>query len=212
MIIPRPYQVEAVQSMIDYFGEKTGNPLLAMPMGTGKSLIPPLFIHQAMKWWPNQRFLLLTHVKELIRQNAAKMREVWPTAPLGIYSAGLGKKEGYAPIVFGGIASANNKIQEIGHRDILFIDEAHLVSPTEESMYQKAIAELTEINPHLKVIGLTATPFRMGQGYLTDGGIFTDVCYDITGLAEFNKLIEDCYLTTLVPKSTSTAIDISSVS
>lgn len=213
MIIPRPYQVEAVDSTVGYFARgNSGNPLIAMPMGTGKSLIPPLFIAQAMRQWPNSRFLLLTHVKELIRQNAQKMLEIWPTAPLGIYSAGLGRKEAFAPIVFGGIASARNKIAEIGHRDILFVDEAHLISPNEESMYQQTIAELKAINPYLKVIGLTATPFRMGQGYLTDGGIFSDICYDITGLNEFNKLIDDCYLTTLVPKSTSTAIDISSVS
>src|SRR4051812_17021944 len=103
-----------------------GNPLIGLPTGTGKSLIPAMFIHRVMQQWPNQRFLLLTHVKELIEQNADEIRNVWPNVPLGIYSAGLKEKNPVMPICYAGIQSAKNHPYLFGHRDIVFIDEAHL--------------------------------------------------------------------------------------
>ncbi len=221
MIYPRPYQTECVQSIYDYFirgGE--GNPLVAKPTGTGKSLIPAMFAMRALQEFPNQRILVLTHIKELITQNFKALKAVWPTAPASIYSAGLGTKEGHAPIVIGGVASVVNSMGQIGRRDVLFIDEAHLLSPNENSMYQKVINILLQYNPYMKVIGLTATPFRMGQGRLTDDivrgetttpSIFTDICFDITGVDAFNRLIDECYLSPLIPKHTENTIDVSGV-
>ena len=211
-ILPRPYQTACVNAIWQYFASgNTGNPLVALPTGTGKSLIPPLFMKQALQQYPFQRMMLLTHVKELIEQNHKSLLQLWPSAPVGIFSAGLSLKEAYAPLVFGGIASVKNSICELGHRDLLFIDEAHLLSPNENSMYQTVIAELKIVNPNLKVIGLSATPFRMGQGMLTDGGIFTDIVYDLTGVGPFNQLIDDCYLSPLIPKKTNSVIDVSDV-
>ena len=166
---------------------------------------------QALQQYPFQRMMLLTHVKELIEQNHKSLLQLWPSAPIGIFSAGLGLKEAYAPLVFGGIASVKNSIGDLGHRDLLFIDECHLLSPNENSMYQQVIKELKIVNPNLKVIGLSATPFRMGQGMLTDGGIFTDIVYDLTGIGPFNQLIDDCYLCPLIPKKTESVIDVSDV-
>ena len=221
MIYPRSYQLECVQSGFDYFANGgKGNPLWALPTGTGKSIIPPMFMQRALQQWPDQRFLLLTHVKELIQQNHKALLNVWPTAPVSLYSAGLGVKEGYAPIVLCGIGSVVNSIKDIGRRDVMFIDEAHLLSPNDDSMYQQTIAELKTYNPHMKVIGLTATPFRMGQGRLTDpvykngkdnAPIFSDTAFDITGVDAFNRLIDEYYLSPLVPKSTESVIDVSDV-
>lgn len=209
---PRPYQNAAVHSIFEYFASgKQGNPFLALPTGTGKSLIPPLFMQWAMQQWPNQRMLLLTHVKELIEQNYRTLMKLWPTAPVGIYSSGLGRKEGWAPLVFGGIASIKNAAYTLGHRDLLFIDEAHLLSPNESSMYQQVIKDLLLINPLMKIVGLSATPFRMGQGKITDGGLFTDMIFDITGVDAFNKLLDDLYLSPLIPKRVDNIIDVSDV-
>ncbi len=202
-------------------GGGTGNPLVAMPTGTGKSLVPPLLMERALRMFPDQRMLLLTHVKELVEQNYRTLQRVWPTAPVGIFSAGLGRKEAYTPLVFGGIASVKNSIREIGHRDILWIDECHLLGPNEASMYRTVIDELRQINPYLKVCGLTATPFRMGQGRLTDitlnkqgqeiQPLFTDLVFDITGVSAFNRLIDEYYLSPLIPKPTQAVIDVSDV-
>ena len=212
MIQLRPYQTDGLQAIWDYFSSgKTGNPCLAWPTGTGKSVIPAVFIERIMKAWPTQRFMMVTHVKELIEQNAEVMRYVWPNAPLGIYSAGLKKKEAVFPIVFAGIQSAINNAMIFGHRDIIFIDEAHLVSQEESSMYLTFLATMKLINPKLKIIGMTATPFRMGQGLITDDGIFTDIIHDLTGVDGFNRLIADDYLSPLIPLRTKTELDVSNV-
>lgn len=208
----RPYQEDGLEAIWNYFKSgNTGNPVLAWPTGTGKSIVPAAFISRVMQHWSNQRFLMITHVKELIEQNYDVLKIVWPNAPVGIYSAGLNQKNPAMPIVFGGIQSMIKTAAIFGHRDIIFIDEAHLVSLEEASMYLKFIAVMKGINPHLKIIGLTATPFRMGQGYITDGGLFTDIVQDLTGMDAFTRLIAEGYLASLIPLRTKTELDISNV-
>ena len=210
MIKLRDYQIEGLKAIWSYFADGgKGNPVIAWPTGTGKSIIPATFIMEIMKIWPNQRFLIITHVKELIKQNYDLMMELWPNAPAGIYSAGLKQKDIAFPIIFGGIQSMIKNPAQFGHRDIIIIDEAHLVSSNESSQYLTFIATMKIINPYLKVIGMSATPFRMGMGYITENGVFTDIVHDITGLDKFNQLIDDGYICPLVPKRTKTELDVS---
>lgn len=182
-----------------------------MPTGTGKSIVHAFFLKQALTQYPRTRVLSLTHVKELIEQNARKLFQAWSTAPVGINSAALDDRNFTAPIVLGGIASVRKNAADLGYRDLLIIDECHLLSPDDETMYQRLIGDMRQINPNLKVVGLTATPFRMGQGYLTNDGIFTDVCYDITNIDAFNELVKECYLCPLVPKATKAEVDLTGV-
>lgn len=213
MINLYPYQKDGLKALWDYYANgNKGNACIAWPTGTGKSIIPAFFIQHALKLFPTQRFLMMTHVKELIEQNAEVLRIVWPEAPLGIYSAGLKQKDIYMPIIYGGIQSMNKNPSVFGHRDIIFIDEAHLVSNDDTSMYLTFLATMRLINPRLKIIGMSATPYRMGSGMLTDeGAIFTNIVHDITSLNEFNKLIYEGYLAPLTPKRTRTELDISEV-
>jgi DNA repair protein RadD len=212
MITLRDYQEESLDRIWSYFtGGKTGNPLICYPTGTGKSAIPAIFIQRIMRAYPNQRFLMITHVSELIKQNYEVLRYAWPEAPVGIYSAGLKHKQIAHPIIYGGVQSMAKHPSVFGHRDIIFVDEAHLISQNDSSQYQTFLATMKLINPAVKIIGLTATPFRMGQGYITDGGLFTDIIHDLTKMEEFNKLITDGYLCPLVPKRTHMELDVSNV-
>lgn len=212
MITLRPYQQDGLNAIWSYFNSGgKGNPVLAWPTGTGKSIVPAIFISEVLKLWPTQRFLLLTHVKELIDQNAEVLRNIWPNVPLGIYSAGLKEKNPVMPVVYAGIQSAKNHPSIFGFRDLVFIDEAHLVNQDEASMYLTFLSTLKLINPHLKIIGMSATPWRMGQGYITDGGLFTDIVHDLTEMDNFNKLIEDGYLCQLNPLRTKIELDVSNV-
>jgi DNA repair protein RadD len=212
MITPRWYQEEAILAIYNYFlnGGK-GNPLIALPTASGKSIIPAIFIQRVMQRWPSQRFLLITHVKELIKQNSDKLLEVWDNAPLGIYSAGLKRRDIIAPVIYGGIQSMIKIAEAFGHRDIIFVDEAHLISQEEDSNYLRFFAIMKAINPNLKIVGMTATPFRMGQGMLTDNGVFTDIIYDMTDIEGFNRLIKEGYLSPLYPKPTNIQLDVSNV-
>jgi len=208
----RWYQTEAVDSIFNFFASgKKGNPLVALPTGTGKSIVIGLFIQKVLQYWPSQRILLATHIKELIEQNVNKIRDIWPLAPVGINSSGLRQRDTVQPIICAGIKSIYDKVAQLGRRDILLIDEAHLLAPSQDSMYKVAIAALKQLNPHLIIVGLTATAYRMGQGMLTEGDIFTDICYDLTDIAGFNRLIAEGYLCHLLPKQTETQIDVSSV-
>ena len=211
MISPRSYQIEAVESLYQYFSAQNGNPVLALPTGTGKSVIIAMFLQSIFYQFPGQRVMVLTHVKELIQQNYEKLMSLWPNAPAGIYSAGLNRKDFYRPITFGGIASVWRKPELFGHQALLLIDECHLVDPAAEGMYASFITGLRKTNPLLKVVGFTATPWRLGQGHITTDGIFTDVCYDITGVTAFNQLITDGYLAPLIPRRTQQQLDVNGV-
>lgn len=214
----RPYQTEAVGSIWNYFYHESGNPLIAMPTGTGKSVVIARFLQGVFNQYPRQRIMLLTHVKELIQQNYEKLMMIWPFAPAGIYSAGLGEKNSKCPLTFAGIQSVWKKWMIFGHIDLVLIDEAHLLSPNDTTMYRSFLAGLKSINPWLKVVGLTATPWRLGHGHLCDPSInnkgdeipslFTDVCFDITGPDAFNRLIAEGYLVPLIPRRPRVALDV----
>lgn len=229
---PRWYQQECVDALFDYFTThggvdasgwpKKANPLICLPTGTGKSHVIADFIKLAMQRHPGTRIFMSTHVKELIKQNASKLQEAWPLAPLGIYSAGLKSRDTIQPIIFGGIQSAVGKFPLFGKRDLLIVDEAHLIGPGADTSYLKFIDELTgtaegipanspNCNPFLKVIGLTATPYRLGMGLMTNGPIFTDIAYNLCTIDGFTRLIAEGYLCTLIPKRTKTELDISNV-
>jgi DNA repair protein RadD len=165
----RDYQQRAIDQLYQWFSDGgTGNPCLVLPTGSGKSHIVAALCKDALQNWPETRILMLTHVKELISQNAEKMRQHWPGAPMGIYSAGLKKRNLMEPITFAGVQSVRTKAGQIGHVDLIIVDECHLIGTNETNGYRKLIDDLTVINPALRVIGLTATPYRLGHGYITD--------------------------------------------
>lgn len=205
----RDYQQRAIDDLYTWFrANETGNPCLEMPTGSGKSHVVAELCKNAVKGWPDTSILMLTHSKELIAQNSIKMRQHWPNAPLGIYSAGLGRKE-IDQITFAGIQSAHRYADRIGHRDLILVDECHLISNKEQGTYRKLLANLKAINPNMRVIGLTATPYRLGQGTLIDGedALFDAILKPVT----MQELIARGFLATLKSKHTKSMLDISGV-
>ncbi len=209
MLTLRPYQQAAITAIYGYFQKNAGNPLVVIPTAGGKSLVMASFIEGVLKTWPDQRILVVTHVRELIAQNHAEMIGLWPAAPAGIYSAGLGKREARARILFAGIQSVHARADEIGHTDLVLIDEAHLIPGKSNTMYRRFLDALKAINPALKVIGLTATPYRLDSGMLHEGrnALFTDIAYE----APVRDLIDQGYLSPLVSKQPATRLDVSKV-
>jgi len=207
----RPYQREAVDSIYSYFHENTGNPLVVLPTGSGKSLVQATFVREVIEQWPSQRFLLLTHVKELLQQNGAELVRCWPEAEmrLGYYSAGLKSRDTGAQITIAGIQSIHRRAHEIGQVDLILIDECHLVPPKGAGMYRRFMSELRELCPAVKVVGMTATPFRLGTGLLHRGrgALFSDICYS----ADIKGLIDDGYLAPLTTKLAKDRADLSTV-
>jgi DNA repair protein RadD len=215
MIQLRDYQQDEVQSIFDYYtAGNVGNPVVAAPTGTGKSVVIAEFCRRVLHWYPNQKIIVGTHVKELVEQNAQAMLEAWPTAPIGVYSAGLGSRDCVQSIIFGGIQSMVNATERFGLRHLMLVDEAHMVSPNDTSRYQTFIKGMKQYNSNFKTIGFTATAYRTGSGPIADSNedsLFTDVCCDHTSLEKFNWFIDQGYLVPLVPKRTDTELDISNV-
>ena len=205
----REYQLKAVNSIYEWFesGNK-GNPCLVLPTGAGKSHVIAYLCKDALQNWPETRILMLTHVKEILQQNAEKMRQHWPNAPMGIYSAGLGRKELGEPITFAGIQSVRTKSKQIGHVDLVIIDEAHLVSHKDEGGYRALLNDLSVINTNLRIVGLTASPYRLGHGYITDKPAIFDALIEPVSIEE---LIHKGYLSTLRSKLTTTKLEVDGV-
>lgn len=204
----RDYQQRAIDELHNYLEKFDGNPCLVLPTGSGKSHIVAEICRHSVQTWPDTRILMLTHVKELIEQNASKMLDAWPSAPLGIYSAGL-KQRNFDSITFAGIQSVRDRAGEIGHIDLIIVDECHLINHNAEGGYRKIIDQLTTINPYLRVIGLTATPYRLGHGEIHKGdAIFDDLLDDI---APIPALIEKGFLSVLKSKLTGTHFNLDNV-
>jgi DNA repair protein RadD len=168
-----------VDAVYEFLRTRDGNPCVVIPTAGGKTPILATICRDAVQMWTG-RVLILAHVKELLEQAAEKLQLVAPDLPVGIYSAGLKRRDlGYA-VTIAGIQSIYQKACAVGAVDLIIVDEAHLIPPDGEGMYRQFLAEMRVINPHVRVIGLTATPFRMKSGSIcAPEHVLNEVCYEV---------------------------------
>jgi len=210
MIELRKNQREAIDSVYDGWAKGLeGNFLICAPTGSGKSVIIAFLIKELFENW-GARILVLTHTKEIITQNVQKILTIWPMAPVGIYSAGIGRKELHEQIVFAGIQSIASKISTTRPFDICIVDECHLIDTNENTRYKKTLDLLSVMNPNMRVIGLTASPFRLGSGWIHKGEnrIFHHMVYDI----KIQELIDQGFLSNIIPQGGSVKVNTDGVS
>lgn len=188
----RPYQDAALSDLWNWLGSNPGNPLVVLPTGAGKSLVIAEWCRLMFDVDPQSRVIVLTHVRELVAQNYAELMGLWPEAPAGIYSAGLNRRDMGARLMFASIQSVHRKAFQIQQCDLVLVDEAHLIPRSADTMYGRFLADLKTINPHIRVVGLTATPFRLDSGRLDQGddAMFDAIAHE-TGV---RGLFEDGYL------------------
>lgn len=156
----RPYQIEAVERTVLHF-RKTNDPaVIVLPTGAGKSLVIAELARIA-----KQKILVLAHVKELVEQNSQKYKSFGLEA--SIFSAGLKEKSLNHQVTFASVQSLSRNLDQLNeHYSLLIIDECHRVNGDKKSQYGKVINALQAHNPQLKVLGLTATPYRLGMGWI----------------------------------------------
>ncbi|MDA0143983.1 DEAD/DEAH box helicase family protein [Vibrio toranzoniae] len=156
----RPYQADSVKSVIHYFRKHQTPAVLVLPTGAGKSLVIAELARLA-----KGRVLVLAHVKELVEQNHEKYEGYGLKG--SIFSAGLGRKETDQQVVFASVQSVVRNLDSFSNQfSLLVIDECHRVPDEKNSSYQKVITHLRENNSGIKVLGLTATPYRLGMGWI----------------------------------------------
>jgi len=203
----RDYQQQAVDAVYDYLRNKDGNPCLVLPTGSGKTPVMSTICQDAVAKW-NGRVLVLAHVKELLEQTAGTIRRIAPDLSVGVYSAGLNSRDTQEPVIVAGIQSVYSRAEELGHFDLIIVDECHLLPPEGEGMYQTFLTAMREINPHIRLIGLTATPYRMKSGLLWGpDNLLHNICFEIG----VKQLIDEKYLCPLKTKGGRSKVDCSNL-
>ena len=156
----RPYQQDAVNATLNHFRRHAEPAVIVLPTGAGKSLVIAELARLA-----RGRVLVLAHVKELVEQNHGKYQAYGLEAD--IFAAGLQRKESQRKVVFGSVQSvARNLAQFDSAFSLVIVDECHRISDDDNSQYQQIFSHLRQHNPQLRLLGLTATPFRLGKGWI----------------------------------------------
>jgi len=156
----RPYQQESVQMTLKHFRLEKTSAVIVLPTGAGKSLVIAELARLA-----RGRVLVMAHVRELVEQNHAKYSSFGLNA--GIYSAGLNRKEFDEKVIFGSIQSIARAEEDFFENySLLVIDECHRISTDGDTQYLQVITKLQAKNPQLCILGLTATPYRLGLGWI----------------------------------------------
>lgn len=147
----RGYQRETVDAILAYWRTGGRNPLVDLATGTGKSVVIATLVRELLEAYPDMRVLMLVHVKELVEQNARALLRTWPAAPIGINSAGLGRRDIHQRILFASIQSVFRRAERLGPRDLVLIDEAHLTPKAGTGMYRALLDRLRELVPDMRV-------------------------------------------------------------
>jgi len=205
----RWYQAEAIDAAYRFLRERPGqNPCIVLPTGAGKTPVLANICKDAVERWGG-RVLVLAHVKELVEQSASTMQRWFPQLDVGVYSAGVGKREKHNDVVVAGIQSVWGKALDLcGDRpfNLVIVDEAHRIPLTDNGMYRSLFSDIAVANPRHRVIGLTATNYRTDGGYVTGPDyILNDVCYE----ASVRQLIAQGYLSKLTSKRGEHVADLS---
>lgn len=193
----RGYQQIAVNAVYDYMRKSDLNPCVVLPTGAGKSIVIAKIVTDAVTLWQG-RCLILAHVKELLEQNAAKIAALCPEIDIGIFSAGLNSRDTRERVIVAGIQSVYDKAAQLGSFDLVLIDEAHLIPPDGDGMYRSFLDDMKKINPNIRLIGMTATPYRLKGGLICrKENLLNEVCCEV-GVKE---LIVAGYLSKLKSKN-----------
>lgn len=205
----REYQLKAIYAIYDYFNSHTGHALVVMPTGTGKSLVIAALLKDILSKWPTTRIVIPVSSQELVEQNYLELKRLWPDAPAGIVSAGLGKKQFNHQVVFCSIQSIWRHAYVLQKVDLVIPDECHGIPKKGSGMWLTFIENLRKINPKVKLLGLSATIFRLDSGLLHkgEGRIFTDVAYEYKIL----DAVKEGYLCELVSVQPETKLNVTGV-
>jgi DNA repair protein RadD len=203
MLTLRPYQEEAKLAVYEHLRTRDDNACCVIPTAGGKTPVMASICKDVVGPWGG-RLLILAHVKELLEQTADKLHKVCPEIAFGIYSAGLKRRDTTHSVIVAGIQSVYKRACELDTFDVILVDEAHLIPLEGDGMYRQFLADARVINPNVRVIGFTATPFRLKTGPIcTPDGFLNHVCFEV-GVRE---LIRDGFLCPLVTKAGKTKVD-----
>ncbi len=165
----RGTQQAAFDATLDAFKDNESRVLLVQPCGWGKTYFAAeLFRYCIEKWDINCLFVV--HTKELVKQTHEAMEGS------KVMCAGLGKKE-IGKITIGTRQTISKNLDVLPKINLLLIDEQHYMSDGDQ--YHDIINHCQ--HDKLRILGLTATPFRTSEGFVYgDGKFFKEVTHQTT--------------------------------
>jgi len=208
----RWYQVDAADTtMLALAKGPDIHPLVVAPTGSGKTAIICHLIERIMNSNPLSKILILCHIGTVLKQDYKAVTQNFDGIPVGLYGNGLGSKT-IRRITVAQINSVYKKSYLFNDFDIVIIDEAHAVTIEDEKvdfkeygMYRRFLSEIKA-----NYVGLTATHFRMGHGYIHigEGTLFNHMAYDLSEMEKYNRLVDEGFLSQMFPKETSFKMDV----
>lgn len=189
-LILRPYQTDCLNSIITSISSQLAldreqpRALVQAPTGSGKTVIMAFLVDHLRSVRPNERILIISHKKEIVYQTLQAVCTV-SHEEVGVACASINAKMAWnCPIVVGSIQTVISNLDKLAGVGTIIIDEVHRLPPmNHKSQYKNLIAAL----PNATVIGFTATPYRLGHGYIygerchpKNINLFDDLSYQIT--------------------------------
>ena len=157
----RPYQQDSHDAIMNWVRKSRSPCCIEAATGAGKSHIIAAVAESINKMSGGKHILCLAPSAELVMQNSEKYKLTGARA--SIFSASAGQKSLRYPVVFGTPVTVSNSISRfVNHFAAVIIDECQGITPTVKSI----IEAMKAANENLRVIGLTATPYRMNTGYV----------------------------------------------
>ncbi|MGA0178870.1 MAG: DEAD/DEAH box helicase [Burkholderiaceae bacterium] len=197
----RQYQQAALSAGLQSLG-RGNNPVLQLATGTGKSIIIAALLEHARR--AGQNAWALTHVQQLVTQNAAAYRRYAQREP-GVVCAALNRKDAQSGPVYGTIQSMSGMLERMPPPHLIVIDEAHRVPHNvgEPTLYEGVLRRY----PAAQRLAMTATPWRMDNGVIYGQGEefwFNDLAFNYP----VPRAVEDGWLSPLVGVETEVQLDV----
>lgn len=200
----RDYQIAAIDA-INTWDYSQGDPCVWLPTGAGKTVIFCNYLKQLWERREISNAVVLAHNIELVDQGQRTFSMVAPDIPSSRFG-GAFKSRRLGAVTFATIQSAARSLHLFERSPLVIVDEAHRIPSKNEGQYRRLIGHLRQNTPDLKVIGFTATPFRLNGGPIFgEGGFFGGVCFK----KPLMELINEGYLCPAVTKATTEVIDTS---
>ena len=210
----RPYQEEAIQSVITHVKKRLSPCMVELPTGSGKAYVVSRLAGFFSEVAPNKKVLCIAPNRELVEQNH-ETYTIEYGYQASIYCASAGKKCTRCQVIFCSPQSALKNIDKIAHMGVsgVILDECQMITESVKNLIQSVLEYKINgvlVNDKCRIIGTTATPYRMGTGYIysIDATGEEDIILDESkAVAPYfsrllyrvstNELIEDGYLSDL---------------
>ena len=203
----RPYQSAAKAAFYSHLQSRDDNPCIVLPTAAGKTPLMASICSDVHNLWKG-RICIIAHVKELLEQTRQKLLDVDPSLPVGVYSAGLNRRDKHYSITIAGIQSIYKRAHEFDPFDIILIDECHRIPTDGEGMYRKFLQNCKMINPNCRLGGLTATPYRLDVGEICGpDNLLNHICYSVS----VKQLIHEGFISRVKSRSATEVADMSNV-